>query len=53
VKNHEPTKHSALTAPAPAIVAHPGAVAIAKSDAPPANSQHWRGSITMLWPRID
>ena len=46
VKNHEPTKHSALVAVAPAMAANPGAVPTAKNDDPIMNSQHCRQSVT-------
>jgi hypothetical protein len=45
VKNHEPTKHSRLVAPAPPTMENPGAVPIANNDEPIANNQHWRRSI--------
>jgi len=39
VKNHDPTKHSALAANSPATPAKPGAVATPKSVDPIAKSQ--------------
>ncbi len=45
VKNHEPTKHSAFVAPAPARRGNPGTVASAKNDDPIANSRHCRSSV--------
>ena len=50
VKNHEPTKHSRLTRPAPATADNPGSVAIANNVEPIANNQHCRDSVATPQP---
>ncbi len=51
VKNHEPTKHSRLDSPAPAVADIPGSVAIANNVEPIANNQHCRRSVATDGPR--